>query len=207
MIHFVRPSSVFAALGLLVTVLPISPLQANSPLDVRMDHKAKLIHEIETLNILIYTILLVLTVFTVWLFKRNRIRYIHETGLAVLYGLIAGALIKYVGDAETTYTYLRVVPADLIHSSVTSGSVADTPALEQMVNVNDTPATSTGAEESIATNQAEVTNSLQGKCKDENQTKTFDMPPDSLWIPLRIEDRKLNQSSDKTYVYIFKGRN
>ena len=48
----------------------------------------------DSLNILIYLLLMVLTVVTVWMFKHRRFQYIHETGLAIIYGLIIGAIIK-----------------------------------------------------------------------------------------------------------------
>ena len=38
---------------------------------------------------------------TIWLFKHRRIRYLHETGLALVYGLVIGAVIRYgVADKQ-----------------------------------------------------------------------------------------------------------
>ena len=36
-----------------------------------------------------------LTVVTIWLFKHRRVAFIHETGLAIVYGLIIGAIIRF----------------------------------------------------------------------------------------------------------------
>lgn len=54
--------------------------------DIALDAKANLTHRIDSLNLLIYTILLTLTVLTIWLFKHRRVSWLHETGLAVIYG-------------------------------------------------------------------------------------------------------------------------
>ncbi|KAJ7390690.1 sodium:proton antiporter [Desmophyllum pertusum] len=41
--------------------------------------------------------LLIITVLTVWLFKVKRFRFLHETGVCMIYGMAIGFLIKYIG--------------------------------------------------------------------------------------------------------------
>lgn len=54
--------------------------------DIELDAKAQSTHRIDSLNLLSYTLLLILTVLTIWLFKHRRVSFLHETGLAVIYG-------------------------------------------------------------------------------------------------------------------------
>ncbi|XP_063899622.1 sodium/hydrogen exchanger 6 isoform X6 [Helicoverpa armigera] len=78
--------------------------------DIALDAKATLLHRIDSLNLLIYTCLLTLTVLTIWVFKHRRVSWLHETGLAVIYGLIVGAIIRYAASTNQV-TYINVHPA------------------------------------------------------------------------------------------------
>jgi sodium/hydrogen exchanger-like protein 6/7 len=53
------------------------------------------IHKIDSINLLIFTFLLILVISTIWLFKYKRFPYVHETGLAIFYGAIFGIIIRY----------------------------------------------------------------------------------------------------------------
>ncbi|XP_076164386.1 na[+]/H[+] hydrogen exchanger 3 isoform X6 [Ptiloglossa arizonensis] len=78
--------------------------------DIELDAKAQLLHRLDSLNLLLYTFLLILTVLTIWTFKHRRLRFLHETGLAVIYGLIIGAIIRYGFATSSTILHMPVVP-------------------------------------------------------------------------------------------------
>ncbi|KAG9351065.1 hypothetical protein JZ751_024955, partial [Albula glossodonta] len=46
-------------------------------------------------DLLAFNVLLILTILTMWLFRKRQIRCMHETGGAMLYGLILGLILKY----------------------------------------------------------------------------------------------------------------
>ncbi|XP_053960835.1 sodium/hydrogen exchanger 6 isoform X2 [Anastrepha ludens] len=103
----VRASHVLFSFLLLAALTHTSNATAT---DIALDAKATLTHRIDSLNLLVYTFLLTLTVLTIWLFKHHRVSWLHETGLAVIYGLIAGAVIRYAGTS-TPLVHLEVDPA------------------------------------------------------------------------------------------------
>ncbi|KAM8952642.1 sodium/hydrogen exchanger 9 [Pelodytes ibericus] len=47
------------------------------------------------LELLVFNFLLILTILTIWLFKNRRFRFLHETGGAMVYGLVMGLIIRY----------------------------------------------------------------------------------------------------------------
>uniref|UniRef100_A0A452QF83 Sodium/hydrogen exchanger n=1 Tax=Ursus americanus TaxID=9643 RepID=A0A452QF83_URSAM len=49
----------------------------------------------DSANLLIFILLLTLTILTIWLFKHRRARFLHETGLAMIYGLLVGLVLRY----------------------------------------------------------------------------------------------------------------
>ncbi|XP_009888409.1 PREDICTED: sodium/hydrogen exchanger 9 [Charadrius vociferus] len=51
-------------------------------------------------ELLVFNFLLILTILTIWLFKNHRFRFLHETGGAMLYGLIMGLIIRYATKAS-----------------------------------------------------------------------------------------------------------
>lgn len=81
------------------------------PPEARVDEKESRLHQLDSLSLLLYTTLLTVTVLTIWLFKHKRIRYLHETGLALFYGLAIGAIVRYgVGNRFGEQTIMKVKP-------------------------------------------------------------------------------------------------
>ncbi|ESO98871.1 hypothetical protein LOTGIDRAFT_81744, partial [Lottia gigantea] len=71
--------------------------------------------------------LLLLTILTIWFFKYRRIRYVHETGLSMIYGLIVGAIIRYT---RSTNKEPSQAFAGLINKTMYSSSPPETLFIE-----------------------------------------------------------------------------
>ncbi|CAJ1058853.1 sodium/hydrogen exchanger 6a [Xyrichtys novacula] len=59
------------------------------------EKKAEESHRQDSADLLIFIMLLTLTILTIWLFKHRRFRFLHETGLAMFYGLLVGVVLRY----------------------------------------------------------------------------------------------------------------
>nr|XP_043069230.1 sodium/hydrogen exchanger 6 isoform X2 [Drosophila bipectinata] len=93
--------------GIILSILTTGCYATDT--DIALDAKATLNHRIQSLDLLVFVFLLALTVLTIWLFKHHRVSWLHETGLAVIYGLIVGAIIRYAGTS-TTLVHMQVEP-------------------------------------------------------------------------------------------------
>jgi len=88
---------------------------AVMPPEISYDEKKLLLHKLDSLSLLLYTFLLTLTVVTIWIFKHRRVAFIHETGLAIIYGLIIGAIIRYGVQDDIQVNRLVVKPVEPKH--------------------------------------------------------------------------------------------
>ncbi|KAI3386124.1 hypothetical protein SNEBB_011328 [Seison nebaliae] len=68
-------------------------------------------HQLDSTELLIFVSLLIVVILTIWLFKYKRVRFVHETGCAIVYGLVIGSIIKYIvpsHSADHSYVNLNV---------------------------------------------------------------------------------------------------
>uniref|UniRef100_A0A8C6LBG7 Sodium/hydrogen exchanger n=1 Tax=Nothobranchius furzeri TaxID=105023 RepID=A0A8C6LBG7_NOTFU len=69
---------------------------SNAALDnVVTERMAEESHRQDSAYLLIFIMLLTLTILTIWLFKHRRVRFLHETGLAMIYGLLVGVILRF----------------------------------------------------------------------------------------------------------------
>uniref|UniRef100_A0A6Q2YWY5 Sodium/hydrogen exchanger n=1 Tax=Esox lucius TaxID=8010 RepID=A0A6Q2YWY5_ESOLU len=68
----------------------------NTAMDnVATERRAEESHRQDSADLLIFIMLLTLTILTIWLFKHRRFRFLHETGLAMIYGLLVGVILRF----------------------------------------------------------------------------------------------------------------
>ena len=58
----------------------------NDLIELKQDARKSHDHIVDSINLLMFTLLLILVILTIWLFKHKKFPYIHETGLAIIYG-------------------------------------------------------------------------------------------------------------------------
>uniref|UniRef100_A0A4W6DWZ5 Sodium/hydrogen exchanger n=1 Tax=Lates calcarifer TaxID=8187 RepID=A0A4W6DWZ5_LATCA len=103
-----KRSGVCAALDMMMPVWillsTVSGLKAEDDgmEELATEKEAEESHRQDSVNLLTFILLLTLTILTIWLFKHRRVRFLHETGLAMIYGLLVGVILRY-GIPATSY--------------------------------------------------------------------------------------------------------
>lgn len=92
----VKPSKALPLLPFLMTLLLVGSQGDSNAMDnVATERLAEESHRQDSANLLIFIMLLTLTILTIWLFKHRRFRFLHETGLAMIYGLLVGVILRF----------------------------------------------------------------------------------------------------------------
>ncbi|XP_056267114.1 sodium/hydrogen exchanger 6-like isoform X1 [Pseudoliparis swirei] len=92
----VNPSKVLLLLPFLLTLLLVGGQGESNAMDnVATERLAEESHRQDSANLLIFIMLLTLTILTIWLFKHRRFRFLHETGLAMIYGVLVGVILRF----------------------------------------------------------------------------------------------------------------
>jgi hypothetical protein len=90
----------------------ISSFEESELIEHGQDLKKRYDHIVDSVNLLIFIYLLILVILTVWLFKHKHFPYIHYTGLAIIYGLIFGVIIRY-GTKRPNSTSINLTAQNL----------------------------------------------------------------------------------------------
>ncbi|XP_061895265.1 sodium/hydrogen exchanger 7 [Entelurus aequoreus] len=89
--------------------------------ELATEKEAEESHRQDSVNLLTFMLLLTLTILTIWLFKHRTVRFLHETGLAMIYGLLVGVILRY-GIPATSY-HNRSPPSCSLATGPTSSLV------------------------------------------------------------------------------------
>ncbi|XP_060089870.1 sodium/hydrogen exchanger 7 isoform X2 [Heteronotia binoei] len=89
------PRPLFLLLLLGVPGLGMGDRSSSALEEIATEKEAEESHRQDSVSLLTFILLLTLTILTIWLFKHRRVRFLHETGLAMIYGLIVGVILRY----------------------------------------------------------------------------------------------------------------
>ncbi|XP_075708683.1 sodium/hydrogen exchanger 7 isoform X2 [Rhinoderma darwinii] len=88
---------------LLIPWIPWTRAEDSAMEEIATEKEAEESHRQDSVSLLTFILLLTLTILTIWLFKHRRARFLHETGLAMIYGLIVGVILRYGIPSTNTY--------------------------------------------------------------------------------------------------------
>uniref|UniRef100_A0A667Y4W5 Sodium/hydrogen exchanger n=1 Tax=Myripristis murdjan TaxID=586833 RepID=A0A667Y4W5_9TELE len=95
-------ATMLSALIILLNTIRGMKAEDDGMEELATEKEAEESHRQDSVNLLTFILLLTLTILTIWLFKHRRVRFLHETGLAMIYGLLVGVILRY-GIPATSY--------------------------------------------------------------------------------------------------------
>ncbi|XP_023324392.1 sodium/hydrogen exchanger 9 isoform X2 [Eurytemora carolleeae] len=100
-----------AGIFLYILLLLVSTAKGNvlDEVNAKTDEYKEKIHVVDSLDLLIYLLLLTVAIITTWVFKKHRLKFIHESGVSVILGLVVGAILRFTGSTNSI-TVLDVAP-------------------------------------------------------------------------------------------------
>ncbi|KAJ8351807.1 hypothetical protein SKAU_G00232830 [Synaphobranchus kaupii] len=100
--HLFGRNTMFPILMYLISQVCEMNAEDSGMEELATEKEAEESHRQDSVNLLTFILLLTLTILTIWLFKHRRVRFLHETGLAMIYGLLVGVILRY-GISSTSY--------------------------------------------------------------------------------------------------------
>ncbi|XP_062575375.1 sodium/hydrogen exchanger 9-like [Saccostrea cucullata] len=103
-------SVLFSFLEHIYVMADTKPAELDPAIEKEEERQVIKTHKIDSSTILMLLGLLLLTILTIWFFKFRRFRFVHESGLSMIYGMIVGVIIRYANpDQETTPPHVKII--------------------------------------------------------------------------------------------------
>ncbi|KAJ8310311.1 hypothetical protein KUTeg_012176, partial [Tegillarca granosa] len=103
--------AMYRVLALAVPISVVTQTMAQQPdipiqqsIEMEEDEQVTTMHKTDSVTILMLLGLLMFTILTVWLFKHRRFRFLHESGLSLIYGMLVGVAIRYASPPSNNDT-------------------------------------------------------------------------------------------------------
>eukprot|EP00051_Salpingoeca_urceolata_P025863 m.471454 g.471454 ORF g.471454 m.471454 type:complete len:590 (+) comp20375_c4_seq1:149-1918(+) len=90
-----------------------------------VDELEEHVHKTDSVSLLILMVLLLLTVLTIWRFKLRRYRFLHETGVSMILGIVAGFFINLNDDRDASVFRCHNQTSDVDSRPKNSVSIED----------------------------------------------------------------------------------
>ncbi|CAD5233422.1 unnamed protein product [Bursaphelenchus xylophilus] len=110
-------------------------MRDENDLEIETEKRANMRHQLDSMIMLVFTAMFVVIVVTAWFFKHYKIRFLHESGVTLIYGLILGLILRYTefGTIESQTLEVRpqngsniYVPPDYLRLQVSKPNSNDT---------------------------------------------------------------------------------